>query len=81
MLRKSFFLIAFRNLLVNALMRWLGGRWGGSSSVVGGDLGGITAAHEYLVQVMYMIGWYAANQASLVLTRRRSHAGSSSLSI
>ena len=80
MLRKSFFLIAFRNLLVNALIRWLGGR-GGSLSVVGGDLGGITAAHEYLVQVMYMIGWYAANQASLVLTRRGSHAGSSSLSI
>ena len=80
MSRKSFFLIAFRNLLVNALMRWLGGG-GGVFVSSWGDLGGITAAHECLVQVTYMIGWCAANQASLVLTRRGSRAGSSSLSI
>ena len=39
------------------------------------DLGGL-AVPESLVQVTYMIGWCDANQASLVLTRRGSRAGS-----
>ena len=39
------------------------------------DLGGF-AVGQGLVQVTYMVSWCAANQASLVLTRRGSHAGS-----
>jgi len=40
-----------------------------------GDLGGF-AVVQGLFQVTYMISWCAANQASLVLTRRGSRAGS-----
>ena len=40
-----------------------------------GDLGGF-AVVQGLVQVTYMVSWCAANQASLVLTRRGSRAGS-----
>ena len=39
------------------------------------DLGGF-AVGQGLVQVTYMVGWCAANQTSLVLTRRGSRAGS-----
>jgi len=39
------------------------------------DLGGIAVAQS-LVQVTYMVGWCGANQASLMLTRRGSCAGS-----
>jgi len=52
-------------------------RRGGASVFIRGwrILGGITVA-QCLVQVANMIGWSAANQASLVSTRRGSRAGS-----
>ena len=52
--------------------------WGLSRAVFVGswrDLGGFAVVHG-LVQVTYMVSWCAANQASLVLARRGSCAGS-----
>ena len=78
MVGKFFCLIAFRNLVVNIRMPWLGGGgrlWRAVFVSSWGDLGGF-AVVQGLIQVTHMIRWCAANQAFLVLTGRGSRAGS-----